>query len=416
MAGHCFLLSLPGELLNNIYDAVHTLEGITLIGDHTQVHPLGRTCHQLHQEVVSRTSANAEKDVQVTVRARIYDFDFQDLRKWLAQHPCPSSSRSKLVDVRKFELTIVIRPSDSLAGLPYKEEQHTRSLFPTPIRHVHLLEHNTACAMTLGKWSVDRHADANKNFGVLEHSQDRPARLDFYHRDTFSSCLIQFAVEVQDPMEKRYSKCWPKRRPQMQGSRLPPALPPYGYLEDDYLESARLASYETLYHGDYEDNEPFRWVVAMSTWGHTKLKACPVGSTSCTFDCVSPDREDKNTVAEACLEERYKLYDRKLFIHLEHVVVTKRALSDRGRLENPMNLKCMNAMYNLRRTPPRTMKREEEDDQRNPRKRRAIDISGIDVEKAWRAEVESVPQGDVDMLCSGLSGLEMMAGAETGPL
>ncbi|KAK6433572.1 hypothetical protein LTR95_010248 [Oleoguttula sp. CCFEE 5521] len=364
MAGHCFLLSLPGELRNSIYDAIYALEGITLIGDRTQVHPLGRTCHHLHREVLSRTSAYAEKDVQVTVSARIYDFGFQYLQKWLMQHPCPS---------------------DSLAGLPYKGEPNRNRFFATPVRRARLHQQNLVAAMSLGVWSVDRHAEINNKFGVPEHSPDRPARLDLYHRETECSCLVEFTVEVQEPLERRYARCWPKPRPEVESYALPTMLPTHGAFKDDFLAASNIAGTHFWVPGDLEDNASFRDILTL---------AQPTVQV----------REHVPTIA---------LYDRKLFEHLKSNAVRKwTVITGRKRLGNPNNLKCITAKYFGRDEPRNTMKREAEEDQGVVRKRRAGDVAGWNIERAWRVNIERTSQSDMDMLSAELSGMRIVANPE----
>ncbi|KAK6433571.1 hypothetical protein LTR95_010247 [Oleoguttula sp. CCFEE 5521] len=127
-----------------------------------------------------------------------------------------------------------------------------------------------------------------------------------------------------------------------------------------------------------------------------------------------PDFYDYNTVirggenkqALQNVEQRHKIYDRNLLDSLKCAEV--RSVRDADWLEG-MRRESMKNCYKGVNNPRK--KREAEDDTRDERKKRSIDVAGMSIEGQWRAKVAEESGGDnamdIDILSDGLTSMEL---------
>ncbi|OQO03804.1 hypothetical protein B0A48_10444 [Cryoendolithus antarcticus] len=370
MAGLCHLLNLPGELRNNIYDCIHLNEGIEVIKDRTRPHPLGYTCRQLHLEITSHTAAHATLDAAIDVRTWVFDFDFSDIAKWLDQHPCVDSD----LEPRFLKLHLVTRPSTSLAGLPLEGDKNDDYEIHLPIseRRLCLLERNME-TWKVGRWNAENFKKDNED---SMPDPGLPRYLDLHHRSTKCQYIVRFTMKLLEP--ERYHLCWPK--PRKQTAEMPASFQErFKQPGHDYI--ARIKRYVF---------QRYRYPVQAER----------------DFDDCNVVLWSENVYARQYSEERHKLYDRNLLVSLKCAEV--RSMQDADWLER-IRWESMEDCFKGVRNPRR--KREAEDDTRDERKKRAIDVAGMGIEKQWRAEVAETPQWDdamdIDVLTDGLTSIEL---------
>ncbi|KAK6441540.1 hypothetical protein LTR95_002240 [Oleoguttula sp. CCFEE 5521] len=380
MAGVCHLLNLPGELRNNIYDCIHLNKGIEVIKDRTRLHLLGYTCRQLHLEITSHTAAHATLDAAIDVRTWVFDFDFSDIAKWLDQHPCVGSD----LEPRFLKLHLVTRPSTSLAGLPLEGDKNDDYEIHLPIseRRLCLLERNME-TWKVGRWNAENFKKDNED---SMPDPGLPRYLDLHHRSTKCQYIVRFTMKLLE--SERYHLCWPK--PRKQTAEMPASFqkrfkqPGHDYIARIKLHVFQRYRYSCQAEHDFDDCNVVLW-------------RCIYGARM-TCACV-PD-----PLKGYC--ERHKLYDRNLLISLKCEEV--RCVQDADWLER-MQRDSMSEGYKGSRFGRR--KREAQDDTRDERKKRSIDVAGMSIEGQWRAKVAEEPKWndarDIDILSDGLTSMEL---------
>nr|OQO28467.1 hypothetical protein B0A51_05546 [Rachicladosporium sp. CCFEE 5018] len=395
MAAVCQLLGLPGELRNRIYESIHLLEGIEVIRGCTRLHPLGYTCRQLLLEITSHTAAYATQDAAIDVRTWVFDYDFRDISKWLEQHPCVGSD----VEPRFLKLHLVIWPSTSLAGLPIegsKDDSYEIHL-PTPERRLRLLKRNVE-TWKIGKWSAENFKEEN---AAGRKDPAMPKYLDLLDHRTKCKYIVRFSVKLLE--QECYCPCLPK--PRQQTASLPASFQlRFGNPRRDFiarLQHTIFRSYRPAAQAerDFDACNHVLWACTTASW---LVCACRPNPQSPGCGCTDEVQGTESDAAVRCSGLRHELHDRNLLRGLKEFEVRCTRLLDlreeTGRESMRMSFKDLWSDARKRRA---------EDDTRDERKKRAVDVAGMSIEREWRAEISEVPQWDVDMLSEGLDGMEL---------
>nr|OQO28468.1 hypothetical protein B0A51_05547 [Rachicladosporium sp. CCFEE 5018] len=207
MSSVCHLLKLPGELHIHIYYSILSLQGIELINEHIRLHPLGRTCRQLKNELTAHTAERAT-DASIIVHARIVDFDFTPVATWLAENP-PGPD-----EVRSLAIRNVVLPSLSTIGLPFDGEDncgYQASLLPVSDRRTRKIRYNID-TWYVGDWER-RMIDSSlvvAHYDGATWPRDTLSYFDFLDERTSAQYAVTLALQIQDT--QRYAPAWPTPR------------------------------------------------------------------------------------------------------------------------------------------------------------------------------------------------------------